>query len=504
MIRKNSIDLSVPAHQPLISILVIFWKSFGGIIKSFWPLLFIFFMNQKKGNNWLLIIGSVGLALISFFFGMLRYYNFLYHISNNNLIISSGLFTKVTKNIPFERIQSIRLEQKFIHRLLNLYSVRIDTAGSSKEEIEIPALDHATASKIKEQISEHNRAATKRKQATSTSGHSVTPEEEELVFKLDLTDILKLGLTANHVRNFFIILGVLFGISTQLGEIDSKYRFDRWIEYAIDNSKKMTFEWEYLLIIPFVVIISTLVSIGISLFTNFNLRVRKTPTGYRINQGLINRREQFAPYKKIQIFRWAISPLRHLLGLYNVSIKQASSSETSVKKSIRIPGAPLADVNSFLNKVFSKASGEAVKNYHVHHKLLYRYFLYFVTIPAFVFAVLFYFTQSGQFFLLAFLWLLIGTLCLARYYNSWQITIGKSYLQLGRGILTMRRDRIFIHKLQGLKVTQTPYQLRHDLANIILHTAAGDLAIPYIQLSDAHEIANYLLYKVESSRKAWM
>ncbi len=501
MIRKSNIDLTTPAHQPIKSIFVIFWNSFGGLIRSFWPVLLYFFISRNKGNNWLLIIGSTGLALISFFFGTLRYYHFLYHVENKNLIIASGLFTKVTKNIPFERIQSIRLEQKFIHRVMNLYSVRVDTAGSSKEEIEIPALDHETASKLKKLIGTYDRSHQKR---ATASEPAETLETEELVFQLNLVDILKLGLTANHIRNFFIILGVLMGISTQLGEFDSKYRIDRWIEYAMDNHGKFKFEWDYLLLIPVGIFISILVSIGFSLFANYNLRVRKTRTGYRVNQGLINRNEHFAPYKKIQIFRWVISPLRKLLGLYNVSIKQASSSEISVKKSIRIPGARIDDVNIFLERVFDGSNREKYIHLDIDQALLYRYFLYFVMIPIGVFIGLSYFFDNRMWIVVATLWAILVSLGLVRYYESWKITLAGSFLQLRRGIISMRHDRIFIHKLQGVRLHQTPYQVRKDLANLELQTAAGDLSIPYLPLKDAIQLANYLLYKVESSNKAWM
>ena len=501
MIRKSDIELTTPAHQPLKSLIVIFWNSFGGLIRSFWPVLLYFFISSNNRNNWLLIFGSAGLALISFFFGTLRYYHFLYHVENNNLVISSGLFTRITKNIPFERIQSIRLEQKFIHRLLNLFLVRIDTAGTSREEIEIPALDYETASRLKEYIAIQNRARARRRKEL---GLAPAVEKESLVFELSLIDILKLGITANHIRNFFIILGVLFGISTQLGEFDSQYRLDRWIEYAIDNRGRFQFEWDYLLMIPFIISISIIVSIFFSLFTNYNLKVHKTTTGYRVNHGLINRNEHFAPYKKIQIFRWVISPLRRLLGLYNVRIKQASSSEISVKRSIHIPGARIEDVRLFLERVFRNGHGERTSNMEISDKILYRYFIYFVLIPVGLMSISYYLTASGGSLFFAFIWTLLVSWGIIRYYESWQITVGESYLQLERGIISMRHDRIFIHKLQGVRLYQTPYQVRNNLANIELQTAAGDLSIPYLPLQDARELANYLLYKVESSRKAWM
>ena len=501
MIRKSDIALTEPAHQPLKSLVVIFWNSFGGLIRSFWPVLLYFFISSNRTNNWLLLFGSAGLALISFFFGTLRYYHFLYHVENNNLVISSGLFTRVTRNIPFERIQSIRLEQKFIHRILNLFLVRIDTAGTSKEEIEIPALDYETANQLKEYIAIQNRARAKRRKEL---GRPPVVEKESLVFQLSLIDIMKLGITANHIRNFFIILGVLLGISTQLGEFDSQYRIDRWIEYAINNSGKFQFEWNYLLLIPFIVSISIIVSLFFSLLANYNLKVHKTTSGYRVNHGLINRNEHFAPYKKIQIFRWVISPLRRLLGLYSVRIKQASSSEISVKKSILVPGARIEDVRLFLDRVFRNGRSENTSRMEISEKMLYRYFIYFILIPVGLMMLSAYLTSMEGPLYLAVIWIILVSWGIIRYYNSWRIIIGESYLQLERGVISMTRDRIFMHKLQGVRLYQTPYQVRNELANLELQTAAGDLAIPYLPLDDARDLANYLLYKVESSRKAWM
>lgn len=497
-------DLHTPSHQPLISIIVVFWNSFGGLIRSFWPVLVLFFLNSNSGNNWFFIFGSIGLALISFCFGLVRYYQFMYHVADNNLVITSGLFTRVTRNIPFERIQSIRLEQKFIHRLLNLYSLKIDTAGTSKEEIEIPALHNDEANEIKNYIAAHNQK--KRKQVVTVAEEikSDMKDKEELVFRLKLWDIFLLGITGNHIRNFFLIVGGLFAISAQLGEFDARYRIDRIFDWLYDKSAEVSFEWRFLLIIPFAIIISILFSMGGSIFRNYDLKVNRSKSGYRVNQGLINRKEQFAPFKKIQIFRWSISPLRRLLGLYNIRIKQASSNEVGRNQAIQIPGALDTDVDRFLVKLFPTADKEARRYFFIHEKFLYRMFLFLAVGPAVLFSGIYFFIDDIKLWILAIGWLIIATLSIARYFNRYTIRLGESYLQLDRGIINDYSDRIFIHKMQGMRIHQTPYQVRNALASITLYTAAGDLTIPYLTLADAKQMSNYLLYKVESSKRAWM
>jgi len=61
-----------------------------------------------------------------------------------------------------------------------------------------------------------------------------------------------------------------------------------------------------------------------------------------------------------------------------------------------------------------------------------------------------------------------------------------------------------IHKIQGIKVKQSPFQRRKGLASIILFTAAGNLDIPYISIEQAHHLRDIVLYRVETDRRAWM
>jgi putative membrane protein len=52
-------------------------------------------------------------------------------------------------------------------------------------------------------------------------------------------------------------------------------------------------------------------------------------------------------------------------------------------------------------------------------------------------------------------------------------------------------------------VTQSRYQRRKGLASLRMHMASGRVSIPYIKHAQAQQLRDYILYRVESSQKAW-
>ena len=55
-----------------------------------------------------------------------------------------------------------------------------------------------------------------------------------------------------------------------------------------------------------------------------------------------------------------------------------------------------------------------------------------------------------------------------------------------------------------MKVKQSWYQRRKQLATIELYTAAGEMSIPFITLNEALQLENFILYRIETDKREWM
>ena len=72
------------------------------------------------------------------------------------------------------------------------------------------------------------------------------------------------------------------------------------------------------------------------------------------------------------------------------------------------------------------------------------------------------------------------------------------------GVIERITKVIALYKVQGVHVRQTPFQSRRGLSNLVIHTASGDVQIPYIKFELALQLKNHILFKIESSTLAWM
>jgi putative membrane protein len=77
-------------------------------------------------------------------------------------------------------------------------------------------------------------------------------------------------------------------------------------------------------------------------------------------------------------------------------------------------------------------------------------------------------------------------------------------LEIGSGQFSTEIIYFELFKIQHIKMRQTVFQKRKNVADIILQTASGKIKIPCINKSLAIELYNIMLYKTEISNKSWM
>ncbi len=98
----------------------------------------------KKACTYWLLSGAVGLTIIVvgipllpfwFLFGMMITGKYLEHMSctltEKTLIVRKGMFNRIEKTIPLEKITDLGLKQGPIMRAMELHALSVETAGSS-------------------------------------------------------------------------------------------------------------------------------------------------------------------------------------------------------------------------------------------------------------------------------------------------------------------------------------------------------------------------------------
>ncbi len=90
-----------------------------------------------------LIIPALGLALLGG--AALKYWFFRFQLKEDRVLIRKGVLKRHLLDLPFDRIQGVRVERSLIDRLLRLVSVSLDTAGNAMIACELPSVSKETA-----------------------------------------------------------------------------------------------------------------------------------------------------------------------------------------------------------------------------------------------------------------------------------------------------------------------------------------------------------------------
>ena len=505
MTRRNDFSLFEPNRQSIFAIIFILIKFVKIFFRQFWPILLVFLLGNKgssKGMYFLYGIG--GITILSLIYSLIAFFKYYFYIKEDSLIIEKGVITKTKTSIPFDRIQTVNFEQNFLQQIVGVVEVKIDTAGSKGNEFDMNALEKDKAEELREYILANKQEV----KVINDLGEEVIVKEEkkELLMKLNPLDLLKVGVSQNHLRTLGIIFFFALTIVEDLGEALNMDLYDKVGEYGSSFASSII----YVVAIALFIFIGTfLISLVSTVLRYFDLHFFKTHNGFKLIAGLLNRKEQAAMNHKIQIINWKTNPIRSAFGMFTLSLKQAAATEIAAKQTVQIPGLYADQLEVVKKEYYPAYDALAFTDHKMSASFLTRALLYYSLLPSLLVgglsAISYYNPEELTFPIWAPIAVLIFTsLFLYFYWKNWRLKIDHEALQVHSGIIGKYDTLLKLFKVQNVELKQNIYQRRRNLASLQLHTASGNVNIPYIPLEKAEALRDYILYKAEVSRERWM
>ncbi len=493
-----------PQRQSPKAIILILFRYLRIIVRQLWPILLVVLINPRSGRGFFITMGIMLVTFVSLIYSILAYTRYYFFIQNNELCVRSGVFRKTKLNVPFDRIQSIDFKRNVVHQFLNVVAVQVDTAGSKGSELELDAIELSQAEALREIVMKY-----KREQAISeiapdaemSESVSVTEEPPELILSLSAKDLIKIGISENHLRTAAIIFAFFLGLAD---DVDQLLGWDVYGELEhTTTAMSLVGVLATLLAIPLFIGLSFTITLIRTILRYYGLKFWREGQRFKVVSGLLTRNEKTISRRKIQMIRWVTSPLKQLFGIFQLNIYQAASVDQNQDKSLVIPGCYQEQIDHTLDAVVPSFREAVFTAHGMHPAIVYRMVFLFGFIPAVLFGLMAWYNDGFM------QWLLVLVFPLAvwmgiLYQKKRRLKIHPDYILSEAGIFGHSYKLVEIYKIQSVDISVSPLQRRRDLASLEVYTAGGDISFPYMRAEMARQVRDYILYRVERDQKSWM
>lgn len=494
-----------PQRQSKVGIIVMFFYTLQKLGRAFLPLILIYFFKIEKINYFIALpivfLSLAVLAVIAYF----SYLNFTFYIDeeNNEFVVNEGIFTKSKTAIQLTKIQQVNINQSLIQKMIGVYALEVDTAGSDKKEGSIKAISHQLALALKSRLLENEKKIVIEENSVFSEA-SVTSEEPKPFIKIGLLTLFKIGITSNYIRS----LGLLFLFYSTIRENLRNFSEKDYLDGSqLDTYfSKQSILQGVLTAGIILIIIVLLVNIVRTVVKFFGFTISKQKGSLLLSFGLFNTKSTIIKPEKVQITTVSRNFFQRKMDILEIKIQQAKSGEAqSGKDSVEIPGCNELEKNKILKLIFDTIPEKGVMLKPNWRKLVFGLFTGIVVPLSIYFGFGFYLEPLAfdYVFLAVGYTIFVAALVYFGYRNS-RLFVNQEYIILQSGAWDVDSRIIEIGKIQAITTSQLFWHKAPDIGSLTIHTAGGDIQFKLGNFTTVKNYVNLWLYNVEAKNVNWM
>jgi putative membrane protein len=497
-------NFNQPQRQSKIGVLVLFFDSLYSLGKAFLPLVFIALVKADLTDKLIVFSGILGLIVVTAIVAYLKYINFTFYIDeeNDEFIVNEGIINKTKTTIQLNKIQQVNIHQTLIHRIIGIYALNVDTAGSDKKEGNIKAISHSLALALKSKLldNEVKKVVNSENEVLQTNENKIPTS----FLRINLVSLLKIGITSNYVKSIGLILTFFFTILENLRNVGKEDVIDGDKIEKVVNSYPVVYGVLMFILGMFTIIF--IINIARTLIKYFNYSIAKQKGSLLLSYGLITTESTILKPEKVQIVNISRNFFQKKLNVLEIKIKQATSDEKKQSKSqIEIPGCNTFEKDEILKLIFKELPKKGTMMQPNFRKLVFAFFLTIV-IPLsgfFIFGkyinaeVLNYFHFTIFYTIFVLLIHYFG-------FRNYRLFVNKNHIIKQSGAWDVDNEIIEIEKIQALTTSQLFWHKNLNIGSLTMHTAGGNITFHLGKFDKIKEYVNLWLYEIETSDSNWM
>lgn len=336
------------------------------------PLAVLVFSRGFDGSSQDLIWYGVAIAFAAFsaIVSVMNWWFQRFRITDREVMSRSGVIAKQERVVPFERIQSVDLDEAPLERMFQIVRVRIETAagGQAGTDIEIPALKRDDATALRQDLlmaRQHARAgemtrpfsadvAEQSSHATPTA--PISPSQSapsaqvdamggELLRRITTRELLIAGATSGRFGPAAAIVGTI----TQFG--DELIPRNLWERVPWESFAEAASNIQILVsAVTLLGIVAWLLAIATTALTFGNFEIRREDDQLYLQYGLLDRRRTTIPIRRIQAIQVREGVLRQPFGFAELRFETAGFGNDGSSSGVLFPLLPRQEVQDLLSR----------------------------------------------------------------------------------------------------------------------------------------------------------
>jgi uncharacterized membrane protein YdbT with pleckstrin-like domain len=493
-----------PQRQSSVGILLMFVDTLQQWGRGLWPILVVYIFKFDELNKVYLFGGITVLLAIIGIVAYLKYLNFTFYLDDQNeeFVINEGVLNKSKTIIQLDKIQQVNINQSLLQRIVSVYELDVDTAGSNKKEGKIKAISHPLALALKARLMENEKINSDSEKLEL--GSQTESAVERPFMTISFLSLLKVGITSNYVKSLGLILAFFATVYENSKSFVTNSDFD---EKKIDAYLYESGAVQSVAIIIFLLLASILIiNLVRVVFRYFGYKISKQNGSLLLSFGLLSSKSTIIKPEKVQIVTITRNFFQKKMNILELKIKQATSGEKEERKSvIEIPGCNERESIEILNLLFHKTPAKGIMLKPNFRKLVFMIFLSIVLpLSGFLGFVNYIEPQFLDFAYVVPLYVFfVGSIVYFGFRNN-RLFVNDDFIIKQSGAWDVDNKIIEPGKIQAITTSQLFWHKRADIGSITIHTAGGNIVF---QLGDYTKIKQYVnlwLYELETSNSNWM
>jgi uncharacterized membrane protein YdbT with pleckstrin-like domain len=497
-------EFKQPQRQSSIGVLLMFVDTLQQWGRALWPILVVYVFKFDELNKTYLFTGLSVLLVAIGVVAYLKYLNFTFYLDNENeeFVINEGILNKTKTIIQLSKIQQVNINQSLLQRIIGVYELDVDTAGSSKKEGKIKAISHPLALALKARLIENEKIETDSEKLEI--GSQTETAVEHPFMTISFLSLLKVGITSNYVRSLGLILAFFATIYENSKSFLTSSDFDeKKLDAYLDKSAAI----QSVLIIVFLLLCSILIINLIRvIFRYFGYKIARQNGSLLLSFGLLSTKSTIIKPEKVQIVTISRNFFQKKMNILELKIKQATSGEKEERKSvIEIPGCNEKESVEILNLLFLKTPEKGIMLKPDFRKLVFMIFLSIVVpLSGFLAFVKYIEPRFLEFAYVVPLYVFfVGSVVYFGFRNN-RLFINDDFIIKQSGAWDVDNKIIELGKIQAITTSQLFWHKSADIGSITIHTAGGNIAFQLGNYSEIKRYVNLWLYELETSNSNWM